>query len=67
MASSACTMKTKREENHHKKAKPEVKPVQSAAAAINFNKYPIKFGDRQFMHLGEEWITSKNLGHLGAC
>lgn len=41
-------------------------PVQLVAAAINFNKYPIKFVDRQLINPGEKWITSKNLGPLGA-
>jgi hypothetical protein len=39
-------------------------PVQLVAAAINFNKYPIKFVDRQLINPGEKWITSKNLGPL---
>lgn len=47
------------------KTKPKVKPDQSAAAAINFNKYPVKFIDKQLMNLGEKWITSKNLQPFG--
>lgn len=54
-----ATWKVRTRENNHKKMKTKVKvkPVQSAVAAINFNKYPIKFVDRQLMNLGEKWIT----------
>lgn len=49
------------------KAQLKVKPVQSTVGAINFNKYPIKFLDRQLMNLGEKWITWKNLAFLEPC
>lgn len=38
----------------------------AAAAAINFNKYPIKPVDRQLMDLGEKWVTSKTQGPFRA-
>ena len=61
-------MKGKARKNSHKQETQNLSQVfQSAAAAINFNKYPIKFIGRQLINLGEKQITSKNLEPLDAC